>query len=347
MLTEESGAGKEKGKAYDLLFFPLAGVPGFDSVRNRLEQLAGTDIYYRTFVAPLDIWSLYVLRLPGEHGTDSPRYAVDPLNPVIYTSPLDDDGSCPLLAPLESVLVMPGVVGKPWEPLASAGGAVWKHRLGSRVLGNERRIWVYTPPGYPDDRAYPLLLLTDGWEYLHLAQIPQRLDEAMETIGPMVAVMVESLSYKQRELELTCYRPFGEFIVEELLPWIQKHYSVGSDPAECTIAGASYGGLAALWLGLEYPHVFSNVVSQSGAFYWDNDELIEVVRGMDSVPLNVQLEVGCLEPDVLVSASVRMYDALKGKTHSLGFRRTTGGHHYGYWGETLMVALSRIESLSK
>ena len=25
MLTEESGAGKEKGKAYDLLFFPLAG----------------------------------------------------------------------------------------------------------------------------------------------------------------------------------------------------------------------------------------------------------------------------------------------------------------------------------
>jgi len=138
-------------------------------------------------------------------------------------------------------------------------------------------------------------------------------------------------------------RPFGAFIVDELLPWIHNHYSVRSDPAECTVAGASYGGVAALWLGLEYPHVFSNVVSQSGAFYWNDDWLIDIIRGMDSVPLNVQLEVGSLEPDMLLSASERMHEALKGKTYSLELRHTTGGHHYGYWGETLMVALSRIK----
>ena len=321
--------------------------PGFDRVSNLLEQLEGTDIYYKTFVAPLDIWSLYVFRLPGNHGTDSARHVVDPLNPVIYTSPLDDDGSCPLLAPVESVLVLPGVVGEPWKPLAAGGGALCKHRFASRILKNERRIWVYTPPGYQDNQVYPLLLLTDGWEYLHMAQITQRLDRAIELLGPMVVVMVESLGYKQREIELTCYRPFGEFIVDELLPWIHNHYSVGSDPAERTIAGASYSGLAALWLGLEYPHVFSNVVSQSGAFYWHDDLLIKIIQGMDSVPLNVQLEVGSLEPDVLVSASVRMHDALKGKAHSLEFRHTTGGHHYGYWGETLMVALSRIKDLQR
>ena len=117
--------------------------PGFDMVNNRLEQLEGTNIYYKTFAAPTSIWSLYIFRLPGEPGTDSPQYVVDPFNPVTYSSPLDDDGRCPLLAPVESVLVLPGVVGEPWQPLTSItdSGVVHNHLFASTTLGNERRVW--------------------------------------------------------------------------------------------------------------------------------------------------------------------------------------------------------------
>lgn len=320
--------------------------PGFDMVNNRLEQLEGTTIYYKTFAAPTSIWSLYIFRLPGAAGTDSARYVVDPFNPVTYSSPLDDDGRCPLLAPVESVLVLPGVIGEPWAPLASiaAGGQVHAHRFASTTLGNERRVWVYTPPGYQDSQAYPMLLLTDGWEYLHMAQMAARLDKAIELVEPSIVVMVDSLNYKQREKELTCYEPFGQFIVDELLPWVHDHYSVATDPAKHCIAGASYGGLAALWLGLEYPHIFSNVISQSGAFYWNDDWLIQKVRGAGFIPLNIQLEVGSLEPDMLVSASERMHQALKGRVSSINYSFTQGGHHYGYWGETMILALSRTNS---
>ena len=87
-------------------------------------------------------------------------------------------------------------------------------------------------------------------------------------------------------------------------------------------------------------------ISQSGAFYWNDDWLIQKIRDIGFIPLNVQLEVGSLEPDVLISATERAYEALKGKVSSLNYVLTKGGHHYGYWAETIISALSRISSSS-
>jgi enterochelin esterase family protein len=41
-------------------------------------------------------------------------------------------------------------------------GRIETHNFKSEVLGNERRVWVYTPPGYDAWRRYPVIVVFDG-----------------------------------------------------------------------------------------------------------------------------------------------------------------------------------------
>lgn len=50
--------------------------------------------------------------------------------------------------------------------------------------------------------------------------------------------------------------PWGKALVEELVPYLQQHYRINTDPKQHFIAGQSSGGYAALWLHLNYPKAF-------------------------------------------------------------------------------------------
>lgn len=63
----------------------------------------------------------------------------------------------------------------------------------SAILGNERRVWIYTPPSYRSDGApYPLALFADGWFYHTVA--PTILDNlrAEGRIPGLVAVFIDN-----------------------------------------------------------------------------------------------------------------------------------------------------------
>ena len=99
-----------------------------------------------------------------------------------------------------------------------ARGKITETRITSTLLGNERRLWVYTPPGYrARGSRYPLLVLFDGWEYLHWIPTPTILDNLLADglIPPLVAVLVDTVPWRG---ELACYPPFGSFMTKELLP---------------------------------------------------------------------------------------------------------------------------------
>ncbi len=244
-----------------------------------------------------------------------------------------------------------------WLPLGHAAegeGQLFETNLRSRALKNTREVWIYTPPGY-DEKAepYPLLIVFDGQaytcdEWVPTPKILDRLIQA-EEIRPVVAVFVSSLDQRRRNRELPCYEPFARFVVNDLLPYVHKHYHVSSDPNEVIAAGSSYGGLAAAYLAFLHSDQVGNVLSQSGAFYWAQPKcdrnpsyLIRQYQRNTALPVRFYLEVGDKETEgrnSILAVNRELRDVLRQKGYEVTYREFKGGHEYSCWREALPEGL--------
>jgi enterochelin esterase family protein len=336
---------------------------GWSFVRNQMARLPDSDVWYRTYQLPAATRTGYWLSLDDsltylidmqDRAERMATWRSDPLARRTFIFPKDeeihggDDFVC-------SMIELPGAPAQRWserQPGAPVG-LVEMYRQRSTLLGNERRVWVYTPPGYDATRSEPyhLLVLFDGFAYLSAIPTPTILDNlrAAGTLPPVVAVLVDSLSTEERNRELPCYPPFADFLALELLPWVHARYAVTTDPARTIVAGSSYGGLAAAYMGWRHPNIFGNVLSQSGAFWWrpegdaEHEWLIHQLVASPRLPLSFYLDVGTfengfLDPSMLV-ANRHMRDVLRAKGYPVHYAEYIGGHDYPCWEVTLADSL--------
>src|SRR5262245_27103101 len=173
------------------------------------------------------------------------------------------------------VLTLAGVSAPPADPTpAIPGGKVEELRIASEVYKKDRRVWVYTPPGYSDAGApRDLLVVFDGREYVEDVRLPAILGSllAQRRAGPFVALLTDNATGAERLADLANRSEFARFLADEAVPWVRKRWKVASDPRRVFVAGSSAGGLAAAYVAFRRPDVFGNVLSQSGAF-WRGDE---------------------------------------------------------------------------
>jgi predicted alpha/beta superfamily hydrolase len=169
----------------------------------------------------------------------------------------------------------------------------------SEVLGNDRGITIYLPPGYRDrdDVRYPVLYMHDGQNLFEpqRAFIPGqnwRLAEAADekigarTARPMIIVGIDNTDSRVDE-----YTPthdvarkaggkaddYARMIIEELKPVIDAQYRTLPDRQNTALGGSSLGGLATLHLGLTHPAVFGNLAVMSPSVWWDRREILDEV----------------------------------------------------------------------
>lgn len=314
--------------------------------QDQLARLLGTDVWWKTYRVRKDARFTYYLSpndsLQRKQSSDWDTLQPDPLNPHRYVLPHKDRDW------VTSVVKLPAAPPTPWmqqKPGVPRGHIEAQH-IDSRILGNERRFWVYKPPGYrAEDGPYDLLVLLDGWLYAQMIPTATIIDNLLAAgrIRPLVAVMVEQ---EDRILELGCYEPFEGFLARELIPWVSERYHVTSNPSEIIVGGQSRGGLAAACAGLRHPEIFGNVLSQSGYFSWDpreeqitDEESLEfewVIRQFAKrprLPLRFALSVGLFERDhhfpgspSLLQANRHMGDVLVAKGYSVSYREVAGGH---------------------
>jgi hypothetical protein len=144
------------------------------------------------------------------------RLETDPFNPSVWTAPADDEDPEWGFETRRSILEGPAAPAQPWvEPRPRMpAGRVELHRLGSDILRNERRVWVYTPHGYDPSQGYGVLVLFDGWACVNLVPAPTILDNVIWAgrLAPLVALVPDSLDQETRSLELPCHRPFVDFL---------------------------------------------------------------------------------------------------------------------------------------
>ncbi|HJQ75073.1 MAG TPA: alpha/beta hydrolase-fold protein, partial [Gaiellaceae bacterium] len=265
--------------------------------------------------------------------TSTDQLISDPLNASTHTYPGDEE------LPDEngfvaSLVELPGARELSWSTAAGApAGEVDVQHLASEILGNERRVWTYRPPGYDPSRAYPLVVCFDGRAYTLDAYVPLPtvLDNliAAGEIPPVVVVLPDSLDQETRTRELSLDEPFVRFVSEELLPWAHARLSIDGDPARTVVAGSSLGGLAAAFCGLRRPDLFGLVLSQSGAYQFVDFGGPALFAVEDRVPLRLYLDVGLYEGKQ-IQANLHMRDVLVAKGYDVDYRTFPGGHDY-FW----------------
>src|SRR5687768_11631906 len=131
-------------------------------------------------------------------------------------------------------------------------------RIKSHHLGNERTVWVH-PPRHSDARH--LVIFLDGELYREkvgaIDVIQSLLDRREIADAWFVFVSMESVESRWRECP--CFPPFPHFMVEELLPWLEKQFPPIARVSQRTLAGLSYTGLAAAYVEWARPGVFHRI----------------------------------------------------------------------------------------
>jgi enterochelin esterase family protein len=334
-----------------------------------MTRLLDTDLWYITLQLPANLRATYWflpsdLPASAKGAFDATRadYRSDPFNPKVFAF-FDDKEDPTGLKMTHSVLELPNAAPQPWiEPQGYVSkGKVQLHQLQSRILGNERRVWVYSPAKYTAGlgQPYPLLVLFDGWAYARLIPTFTILDNlvAARVIPPVVVMLLDSLDAETRSRELVFYKPFNDFLVTEFLPWALTQYAISTDPSQRIIGGSGTGGLAAAYAALEHPDVFGSVLSQSGAFTLlpkgepESSWLARQFFEREKLPLKFYLSVGTLEannfrelrgrPSTLAE-NRRMYEALRAKHYKVHYTEFSGGHDYINWQGMLAEGLMAL-----
>jgi enterochelin esterase family protein len=328
-------------------------------------QIPLTDVWYLTVRLPIGARFTYGLSENDPlvfNGFQPERFAttqVDPLNPQRWgCAPDATRYDCQSMAEIK------GAVPQPWIVKNSnvAAGTIEKQRIHSEILNNEHDLSIYLPAGYRANATpYDLVVIFDESAYLTKVPTPVILDNliAASKIPPTVAVLIANPSQASRNEELSPNPKFADFLAKELVPWIHAHYNVASDPGKTVVAGSSLGGLAAAYAGYKHPEVFTNVLCQSGSFWWAPDHSGAIPDGVTTepgwmakqfiasskLPLNFYIDAGAFEFDSngtgggILETSRNMRDVLLAKGYEVHYQQFVGGHDYLSWRGTFADGL--------
>jgi enterochelin esterase-like enzyme len=242
------------------------------------------------------------------------------------------------LGKINQYFYMPG--GGP-SPLASRDpavphGTVTRHVIwtGSMdlVTGRQRVVHLYQPPV---TQRVPLVVVWDGIEYLRRAHLPVIIDNliAQERIRPVALALVQNAG-RARSMEYACSDPTLGFLTQSVLPLARSNLGL-TDPHKGNygVLGASMGGLMALYAGLRLPHIFSNVLSQSGSFSSDEYEPVvyELIRHAPVRPIEIWMGAGAYDFTEIITGNRSMLAALQERGYTITFWQNNAGHNFPAW----------------
>jgi len=296
-------------------------------------------------------YSFVVNRPPGQRGEKFAQ--IDPLNPHEVAISFEN---ADVPAQSLSIASMPQAPSERWlvPQTGVTAGKVSEDTLPSMSLGTDRKVWVYTPPGY-DPHAPPcrLLVLFDGYSYLHWIPAPTILDNLIHAhrLAPTVAVLIDNPP-ESRSSDLHVGVASLRFLTDELMPWLREHFDVTHDPARTIIGGYSLGGLAAAFTAMQRPDLFGNVLSQSGSFWEGNTNvkwefLASKFQSSPRLPIRFFMEAGMLEDvsdegSTLLAANRHLAAILKEKGYSVTYEEVDGTHEPVHWRDTLSQGLTAL-----
>ncbi|HXE81000.1 MAG TPA: alpha/beta hydrolase-fold protein [Vicinamibacterales bacterium] len=237
--------------------------------------------------------------------------------------------------------------------------------------GTQHTYWVYVPAQYRPSSPAHLMVFNDGQAFMNMEadlRVPNVLDNLIyrRELPVMLAVFINpGRTPEQPEPHLkewgdrTTNRPteynslddrYARVIVDELLPALQKEYTISGSPEHRGIGGASSGAIAAFTVAWHRPDQFRKVLSLIGSFVdlRGGHRYADIVRGSEKKPLRIYLQDGRNDhrgrrgPDGAYDPTrdwflqnVRLMEALRDKGYDLNYQWGIGRHSTKHGGAIL------------
>lgn len=235
----------------------------------------------------------------------------------------------------------------------------WKD---SKVFpGTVRDYWIYVPAQYDKTQPASLMVFQDGGAYVDEKKdfrVPVVFDNLIHkqempvTIGLFISpgsIPPADPAQKARSNRSFEYDSLGDqyakFLIEELLPDLDKSYNISKDPAQRAICGISSGGICAWTVAWERPDQFGKVLSHVGSFtnIRGGNVYPYLIRKTEQKPIRVFLQEGSNDLDNLHGnwplANQEMAAALKFAKYDYKFEYGDGGHNGKHGGAILPDSL--------
>jgi predicted alpha/beta superfamily hydrolase len=225
----------------------------------------------------------------------------------------------------------------------------------SRFLRNQRDLIVYLPPGYDDQpgRRFPVLYLHDGQNLFDPAtsfipgmdwHVGHTADDFILThaVRPLIIVGIYNVG-KVRIYEYTPTKAprlgggradrYAKFIIQEVMPFIQREYRVFPGAPNTGIGGSSLGGLLSLYVGLKLPDVFGRLAALSPSVWWNQRVIHRFAAAISPTEPRprIWLDIGTKEGPRIVQDVEQFRDILLEKGWRFGddlhYERIEGAEH--------------------
>jgi enterochelin esterase-like enzyme len=288
-----------------------------------------------------------------------------PLEPDFYGYTFTVDGTTitdPSNATVRPNLVFPDnevhVGGAPsalWEPADVPHGTIHRHLYRSAIVGDDREVLVYTPPGYDDGprKRYPVLYLLHGfsddansWVVNGRANVILDNLIAQRKAKPMIVVMPlgygepSVLSHgfagsRQKELWARNLTRFRQALLAEAIPRVEAAYRAAPGSKYKAVAGLSMGGAESLLVGLSQPAQFAWVGAFStGGLPEDFDQDFPALDVRTHGRLRL-LWIACGKDDDLLGLNRKLRIWLTGRSIHHTDIETPGAHTWIVWRRNL------------
>ena len=229
-------------------------------------------------------------------------------------------------------------------------GTVSSRWYRSNTFKNNRRVNIYTPPGYEDsgNKKYPVFYLLHGNacdenSWLDLGRAAQILDNliAMGRAEPMILVMTNGnpaqqaapAYYGDTYTNGNTLPGIANFVdsFPEIIDFIDSNYRTIAKKEGRAIAGFSMGGGHSFTISKDYPNTFDYVGLFSAAGSNISDPA-QKQKLLDMKKNGVKLYyIGCGTEDFLHRSVLAYNQQLDEIGFKYFYRETPGGHTWGPW----------------
>ena len=224
----------------------------------------------------------------------------------------------------------------------------------SKSVGAKRKMNVYTPPGYSTDKKYPVLYLLHGiggdeTEWERFAKPDQMLDDLLADGKAVLMIIVMPNGRAQKDdrpgpnayATAPAFAAFEQDLLQDVIPFMESHYSVQADREHRAIAGLSMGGGQSLNFGLAHLDTFAWVGGFSSAPNTKSPAqlLTDPAAAKEKLKL-LYLSSGSKDGLIRISQGVHAYLKEKGVPHVWN----VDGHAHDptHWRNNLYYFLQRL-----
>ena len=209
----------------------------------------------------------------------------------------------------------------------------------STTVGIPRKAKVYTPPGYTKDQKYPVLYLLHGiggdeneWSRHGAPDVILDNLYADKKLVPMIVVLPNGRAGKDVTArdpipkQSPAFATFEKDLLTDLIPFIEKTYSVKTDRESRALAGLSMGGGQSLNFGLSNLDTFAWVGGFSSAP--NTKPAAELIKSPEEATQKLRLlYVACGDKDGLFRISQGVHGMLDEKKVPHLYNVIAGGQH--------------------